>query len=430
VPGYAFAAVVVFAFIDYARPQDVLPILGTIRPSLLITALLAGLLVFLKVPINQRRPQLMFTLLVFMACWVPLARNNFFALAAFRGILQLTVFCLALGAFVDTPSRLRKFTAMWLVTLTFQGVWGITHGGRGTGGVFWDENDVALALTIGLPFTYFLIRFQKAVTMRIALGVGMASMLGGIVASNSRGGFVGLLSVALFTWLMSKHKLRLIALGFVAAGFLALVAPAKYWDEMRTITDDGESTRVERIESWTIGWRAFMDNPVFGVGPGNINWHMTRYEDFNPNKKSLGGRATHSLYFTLIPEMGLIGIVLYVWLIQIHFKSITNTIRICSRAKGALKLRLRYTDACARASLCGTVAYLICGIFLSVLYYPHLYYLIAMSFAIERIAKLESARFNARNLTEPAALPSPEVAALPEPERTGGNRGLAKGLLK
>ncbi len=391
-PSYAFVAVVVYAFIDYARPQDVLPFLGDIRPSLLVTVVLLGLLVSQKVTLNQRRAQLLLVLLVFMGCWVPLARNNFHAFHTFRAMLQLTVFCLALGAFVDTFSRLRKFTLMWIAAVAFQGFWGITHGGRGTGNEFWDENDLALALTMGIPFAYFLFRHEKAMSMRLVLLVGLVTMLGGLVVSKSRGGFVGLLSVAFVMWVMSKHRVRLVILGLVAAGFLALLAPPDYWTEMSTINDSGDSTRVERIASWGIGWRAFLDNPLFGVGQGNINWYMGDFEDVDPTKKSLGGQATHSLYFTLIPELGLFGIVIWGWLLLVHLGSIARTLRFSSRTSGSPSEQTNYADACARAALCGTVAYLISGIFLSVLYYPHLYYLIAMSFAIERIARLERIR--------------------------------------
>ena len=61
-------------------------------------------------------------------------------------------------------------------------------------------------------------------------------------------------------------------------------------------------------------WKA---NPVFGVGQGNYNWNVHFYEDLNVTGQSSGGRAAHSLYFTLLPELGLLGVTLYVLILGV-----------------------------------------------------------------------------------------------------------------
>ena len=58
----------------------------------------------------------------------------------------------------------------------------------------------------------------------------------------------------------------------------------------------------------------FFDNPVMGVGQGNYPWHVGEIEEemgVQWQTRSLSGRAAHSLYFTLLPELGLIGTLIY-----------------------------------------------------------------------------------------------------------------------
>jgi hypothetical protein len=132
----------------------------------------------------------------------------------------------------------------------------------------------------------------------------------------SRGGFLGLLAVGSFCWFYSPRKVWSLVL---LTGVLLLVlvaAPQEYWDRMRTITDDStmeSGTAGQRMFTWGIGWEMFLANPVFGVGQGNFPWTIGEYLGGRTwQTKSLAGRQAHSLYFTLLPELGLSGGI-YFW---------------------------------------------------------------------------------------------------------------------
>lgn len=431
-PTIAFVLTLAYVVMDMARPQDVFKPLGAIRPSLLISVLLLGALVLenQRARFDERRFHLFAALLMLMALWVPLARNNHYAFTTFTTISQLVVFGLALASFTDTPQRLRIVVMTWLFAISFQGIWAINNGGRGTGNVFYDENDLALAMTMGLPFTWLLMKPAGTTLMRIGLVASAAIMLAGTVVSLSRGGFVGLLSVAGVIWLMSKNKIRILAAGIVAVLGLVALAPASYWDEMATINDKDDGTRNERLISWTLGWRCFLDNPIFGVGQGNVPWNLHFYDD-RDNAKGLGGRQTHSLYFTLLPDLGVVGLGLYGGLLVLHIRSIRRVMKLAARKRYAGLLG--FEDGCARAILCATAAYLVNGIFLSVLYYPHFYYLVFMSFIVEQQA-MSRVRDLDRRAAQAAARPversgpgrRPAASPIPSSSAAGG---LGRGLL-
>jgi O-antigen ligase len=161
----------------------------------------------------------------------------------------------------------------------------------------------------------------------------------------------------------------------VGAALLVAFAPAPYWADMKTMFDSQDVTRQERIRSWEQAQAAWRDNPVLGVGPGNVPWVLARYEKFDTRvSHSLGGRAVHSLYLTILAEFGLVGVVLY-------GAAVVLLVARCVGIVRGPELPGLHAESCARAIICSLVAWLVGGAFLSVLYYPHLYFLIALAIA-------------------------------------------------
>jgi len=129
---------------------------------------------------------------------------------------------------------------------------------------------------------------------------------------------------------------------------------------------------------------------------------MHIYADPNYRGRGLGGRQTHSLYLTLLPELGLVGTSLFLWLLVIHARSTFWIIRRGRQRE--LPPGFALYDATARGVLSATVGYLVCGVFLSALWYPHLYYLIALSAVFERLAARDlAAAARARRLRRPGS---------------------------
>ena len=185
--------------------------------------------------------------------------------------------------------------------------------------------------------------------------------------------------------LMHRRRVRFAIAGAIGAVCLVIVAPSSYWDEMRTITDEG-GTREDRMELWEVAANVYRDNPVFGVGPYNINWVLNDYQDFDPDETRLfGGRAVHSLYYTLLPELGSVGALLFLGVLYANGRDIGRVIKARRRDTDV------QLDAYARATACSLIAYLVCGLFLSVLWYPHFYLLTAITLSVLRVQERQSA---------------------------------------
>lgn len=383
---FGFALTVLFLVIEYARPQDIIPALGVIRPALILNTLLILSWFSLGTlsPAKSKQTIYMILILFLLASYIPFARNNFIAFAHTRGFLFLFPFFLSIILYVNTFERLKTLINVWIGLMLYIATMGIIGFGKAGSSFLRDENDFSLLMNMMLPFSIFLYMYEKKTSRKILLLLASLLALAGIVKSFSRGGFVGLLVVLAIVWLFSPRKILTLALvGILSAG-LYFVVEQKYWSEMSTITDTGESTASQRLDSWKAGWAMFKDNPL-GVGGGNFPVMFPQYQP--PTlKRGMWGRAAHSIWFTLIPELGIIGVFLYGLLLRQNLRDIfwLKRLKNCATDNG------RYAYYLSLAFLASMTGFFASGTFISVLYYPHYFYLTAMIVATCRIAKNET----------------------------------------
>jgi hypothetical protein len=363
--------VLAYLFLDYARPQDVIPGLGLIRPAAIVTLLLAA--AYLAMPRRWVRSSQYFAIWAFVALlagWVPFARNNFFAYKTFTAMLFVLPLVLSIPVCMRSPSAVRGALGFCVLLMTWQAAWAILHGGRGTGAGLADENDLALFVNTYIPFAYFLFRAEKRASRKLFYAAALVIGIGAVVASRSRGGFVGLIAVGAVVWLLSAKKIRSLVIIAIAAWCLTLFANAAYWQRMSTATDSESGTGRARVESWKAGWRMFVSRPL-GVGGGNYPVHFPEYQG-GYFKRGMWGREAHSIWFTLLPELGVPGVLVYGWLMFVNFRDSFRMRRIGRRVGGEDGALLR---ALGSAFLASFVGFFASGTFLSVLYYPHYWYL-------------------------------------------------------
>ncbi len=379
----AFSALLLVVIVEFSQVQTLFPILAAIRPALIANIVLIAAVWSHSTRMPWGHPVLvvMVAMIAFAALWVPFAANNFWAYRIFEFLVTELFFCLGALATITTRKRLATFMFVFLGCLVVQALWGLTHGGTGLGGFFADENDLALAMCVGIPFGVFCMASLRSPVAKVT-GLAMAALFTATIgASLSRGGVVGLAATGLSMISFSRRRVA-IAVGIVlGALFFWMASPSSYRAEMRSMFDGNESTRVQRLVMWENALRMFVANPILGVGPGNLPWNIERYEEADRQQRSHAGRAVHSIYFTVLPEWGLVGTALFLvlgWLVM------RELFRL-KRAGGS-----ETAQAMARATLCAGVGWGAAGAFLSVLYYPYLFKFVAMTIAAGNIASLEA----------------------------------------
>jgi len=368
-----YVIAILYLIFDYGRPQDIIPI-GFIRPSMIITIILAGYIIFNNGLVKSycKQTQLIWFIIILLALYIPFAQNNFLAYLTTRNMVLFMPFILSIILCINSLDRLKTLSFVSVCILIYASFYSFFNQGKGSGGYFIDENDLSLYINCWFPFCYFLFIIEKKMINKLIYGIGIILGIIAIIVSLSRGGFIGLVSILIFIWLISPRKIYSLIIVSVCIIFVLNFSTKDYWSEMSTITDISSGTVNERLQSWNAAWNMFLHNPL-GVGGNNF---QVRFPEYQPSgmSRNMWGRAAHSLWFTLLSELGIIGVIIY---LNLLFTNIKQLVKMKNATRKYIKIRgdLKYLHYFSLACLASIVGFLTSGTFLSVLYYPHYWYL-------------------------------------------------------
>jgi O-antigen ligase len=324
---------------------------------------------------------------------IPLAYNYYAAYIVTRTMYGNVAIGIALTWICSNMKDLRWVIWIWSGIMAYQAIWGITHGGTGTGSFLGDENDLALALGTALPFSFTGFE-QFRGRARWLCGALMILLIVAIIVSFSRGGFVGLVVVAIYCLFSSRHKLRNLAL-LIVFGFAVLsFAPGSYIDEIRSINNASDGTAQGRRFLWTAAYNMWKAYPFIGVGAGNSTFLVGEFQstDFREpqyDDRNWSGTVIHSLYFTILPEQGIPGMLLFGYIAWSHFRVLRRLRHDVRRTANVSDSLRRDTDIYARGLNGAILGYLSSGAFISVAYYPYFWYFTALGVALDIAVRRE-----------------------------------------
>jgi len=391
---FAVRALILFFVLEYVRP----PLLAQLQlQALIIVVMLALWLAARDRPwANILTAQVLF----FCICLQGIlsSYNNYAAYAISRAMFGHVVIALALSWMLAVRQIFTTVTWAWLMIIGYVAVYGLTHGGKGPGAMLGDENDLALACATAFPFAFY--SFERLTGWRRWLSGGIGGLLVlAIVVSFSRGGLVALAAAGIYCWLASRHKVRGLVTGVVALLLLLIAAPEQgrtgqsYGERLSSIFQTDEGTAETRRFLWSAARNMWQANPILGVGAGNFSFVVGRYQpqDFEkPDylERDWSGTAVHSVYFQVLAEHGSVGIALLGYLLWAHFRAIRRLRRAASRPELPSDLR-RDAELYGGALGGAVIGYGAAGAFLSVAYYPYLWYFTAMAVALEAAVQRE-----------------------------------------
>jgi len=258
----------------------------------------------------------------------------------------------------------------------------------------YDPNDLALLLVTTLPIAVMQCLSSTKWYWKTICFLGSAFNLIAIIATQSRGGFLGLVALGAFMLSVkipriSRQKL-LILLTVLAFVFLAYLG-ADYKDRIVTILE--ESTSDVTGGSGRIGlWRQCLviakDHPILGVGPDAFS---TAFGDYLEKDKFEGELAAeerghkwqtaHNAFLLVLIEMGIPGLLIFVAIIIRSYRNL-NTVRTLSFQHDAItNLGIQATGL--QMALIGFLA---CALFLSQSYSPLIYLFCFLSGTMLRIS--------------------------------------------
>ena len=224
------------------------------------------------------------------------------AIAGFVGGAVVSVLIGLVGSGIAPSSAIDSATA----------VEGRLQGGAG------DPNYLAAGVVPALVLGLALLQVSRGAVVRLALACALAILTVGLVATQSRGGFVGFAAAMLAALAVMRGRRAPIAALLVAALAFGGAWFAANPDALDLITADNAGNG--RAELWEVAGRMTLDRPVTGVG---LNNYRAVARDYSRDVGTLRFAAliaekphvVHNNYLQLAAETGIPGLLLFlaVW---------------------------------------------------------------------------------------------------------------------
>jgi len=315
----------------------------------------------------------------------------------FNKLMKTMAFLFLLRVMLTSRVRLHSYIWLMAFAMGFFGLNGgtlfiVTGGGHHLAGPpqseISDRNHLALAMLLAVPLMNYLRLQSQHRWMQICLMAAMVMTVMAVLATYSRGGFLGLLAMGAFLWWKSKSRiLALIALLIVAGG-LHSIAPDRWKERMGTI--DTASTEDQsfklRLLSWHTYAAAALDRPLTGAGlyalqSGAVFFH------YAPDPEEYGitnakPRAAHSIYLQVLGDLGLAGFAIYMALLVTGF---WNAHWIVRATRG--QPHLEWMSDLGRMIQVSIVAFCVAGAALSMAFYDYFLSLLIVLAAVRYMAR-------------------------------------------
>lgn len=268
------------------------------------------------------------------------------------------------------------------------GFWGIKSGifvivsGGGAGmlgprsSFISDNNTLALALVTITPLLVYVITLVESKWLKRAV-IGMAALTTlAAIGSYSRGALLGAFAMGFFLWIKSAHKVRIGVAFAVIVPFVLLSMPPEWMGRMHTIeTYDEDASATGRINSWYFAINIANAHPL-GGGPNVFTPNMFQLYAPDPTRFY----DAHSIYFQILGELGYFGLLLFLTLFVVTWRTGSRVIRHCRD-----KEELAWAAMLARMCQVSIIGYMTAGAFLTLAYYDLIYYIIAILITLDKV---------------------------------------------
>lgn len=391
---------ILFILFSYFRLHEAFPFLMPFKiPKLLALASLVGIMWHLFVT-KQLQPYWHSSLLIFSAlfAWLTLccfaAANPGLAIAYWSGTLTkvfIMVFAICWwvkneGAFMWIRLGIMCAGVAVALVAIFNKVNGIglVEGTRVTisralRSQLGDPNDLSLVLLFPVSFLA-AAAFNRAGsrTHRGLALVGLMLVIYGIIATQSRGGLLGIAAVLGYFFYLRVKSLYITGIAGVV-GLALLVVVAGIGDRQSGGAAEGgvDASAMGRLYAWQAAFNMALGNPLTGVGIDNF---YANYYFYSPHWDGKN-HAVHSTWLQVMAETGFVGFILFVTLIVSIYSLLRRTMRMLEQHPNSALI-------CINRSLQGgLLAFCVSGTFLTQAFTWPLYIILALSVAFERLVQ-------------------------------------------
>lgn len=398
---FAFITCLLFVGFAFFRFHEVYPPIRPMRVPLLLSLAVLGVLgynLFLsrKIRVYWERE---FTPFALFAGWSLLGMffaTNFGASKQFflDTYVKIIIMTFAIAWSISKPKHFMAATKFFVTAGIIVGVVAVYNKLMGIGLVegsrvtiarhlrspLGDPNDLSLRLLFPLSFALSLIMVPKSYFLKFYGAFGSLTMIWAIVATQSRGGLLGLLAVlGVIGERYIKSKVILGGIGGIAAiGLFAMMGISNR--KSGGAAEEGvDASAQARLDTWDTAWNMAINNPIFGVGWQNFYSNYFVYLRVAGDGKP---HVVHSTWFGALSENGFIAfffllvmIFLMVWRLLKMYKLYTYR-----RADEGIR-------TATLAVLAGLAGFCVSGTFLTQAHTWSLYLLLALCAALSKYSR-------------------------------------------
>lgn len=302
--------------------------------------------------------------------------------------IQLMIFVTLM--LMNTRERLHSLVWVIAVSLGFYGIKGgiftiLTSGQLmvlGPEGTFIAGNtEIALAIIMIIPLMRYLHLNTERRWVKLGLLGGMGLSAVAAIGTYSRGGFLAIAAMGAFLWWKGRRKFP-VALGLlVLAPAVLAFMPQQWYDKMHTIqTYQEDASAMGRINAWWFAWNLARDHPVTGGGFNTFQRGLFKVYAPEPDNY----HAAHSIYFNMLGDHGFPGLILFLLLFWLAWRTGNRVIRAVRDAP-----EYRWAHDLASMIQVSFIGYAVGGAFLSLQYWDLPYHMAAILVLLEEVLRRE-----------------------------------------
>jgi putative inorganic carbon (hco3(-)) transporter len=252
---------------------------------------------------------------------IVLAPNTAEVLPQFDLLSRALLMAVLIPLMVGTEIELRILLCLMGLSLGVVGIkyglFGLVSGGarfsQGYGGMITDNNDMALAFNMSIPFLWFMLpKIPWRSIQLVFLGFIFCTMVA-VVMTFSRGGALTLGFIMLLALFYSKNRLIMLAL-FAVMSLPGVVLVGKQWlDRISTIAvPTREASANSRFELIRVAFKVWQESPISGVGFGGVNFREAAKKYTILANKDL---VAHNTYMQMLADCGILAFFVFIALL-------------------------------------------------------------------------------------------------------------------
>lgn len=387
-----YIGIYLFAWISYMNPHRLGWGFAHEFPFAYIVAIVT-LFAFVISKENKKLPVTPITvILILFIIWISI--STLFAIypeaasVSYIELLKVQLFIFLSMILIQSKQRIHSLVWVMALSIGFFGIkggvfsvlTGLNYRAWGPpGSVIEGNNELGVALLMIIPLLVYLYQSSSKKMIKRFLLVSIMFCALSVISTFSRGAFLAFACMLGFLWFKSNHKLPLAIVCIVSLLTVAPFLPGHWIERMgsipvigKYISNADESPEIDesglgRLSAWQMAFNLAKDRVT---GGGFKCWTPENFAIYSdPNRV----HDAHSIYFEVLGEQGFPGLMLFLLLFILTWRTGSWIIRHTKDQPHML-----WANQLAKMIQVSIIAYATGGTFLGLAYFDLVYHLICL----------------------------------------------------